>query len=263
MSATIPALVVLEIALMIGIPIAAVLLVRRRWSLVMRLALAGAATFVASQILHIPANSVLARVLHMETQPLIIQAIILGLSAGVFEEGARYLAYRFWQKDARSWREAVFFGLGHGGMESILTGLLVGLTLVNVIAFTQVTDPAALGLSEEALAMTRAEVESYWSMPAYLPLLAAAERVMAMILHLSLSTLVVLCFRVRRIWPLIAAILWHATANVVAVYANQTWGALAAEGLMAVVALISVAILWRTRKALPIEPIEVAVTEGA
>ena len=254
MSPTIAALVTLEVVLMIGIPVAVVLLVKKRWSLSMRLALAGAATFVASQILHIPANSVLARVLKMETQPLIVQAIVLGLSAGVFEEVARYLVYRFWQKDARSWRDAVFFGLGHGGIEAILTGLLVGLTLVNVIALTRVADPATLGLSEEVLATAQAQVEEFWSMPVTMPLLAAAERVMAMILHVSLSTLVVLCFRVRHIWPLLAAILWHAAANAIAVYANVTWGPLAAEGMLTVVTLLSAVILWRTHRVLLSEP---------
>ncbi|MCU0522063.1 MAG: YhfC family intramembrane metalloprotease [Anaerolineae bacterium] len=251
MSSAIAALVTLEVILMIGIPIATVLLVKKRWSLTMRLALAGAATFVASQILHIPANSVLARVLKMETQPLIIQTIVLGLSAGIFEEIARYLVYRFWQKDARSWRDAVFFGLGHGGIEAILTGLLAGLTFVNVIAFTRVADPATLGLSEEVLATALAQVESYWTMPAYMPLLAVAERVMALILHVSLSTLVAWSFHARHIWPVFAAILWHATANAVAVYANLTWGPVAAEGLTAAITLVSVMILWQMRRALP------------
>ncbi len=258
MSPTIVALVVVEVILMIAIPIVAILVLRKRWDLVMRLALAGAATFVASQILHIPANSVLGRIFPMAEQSLIVQAIVLGLSAGIFEEVARYLVYRFWQKDARSWREAVFFGLGHGGVESILTGLLAALTLVNVIAISQVQDPTTLGLPEEMVATTLAQVRDYWTMGAYLPVLAVAERVMALILHVSLSTLVVLSFRVQSIWPVLAAILWHATANAVAVTVAQTWGAVAAEGAMAIIALLSIVILWGTRRALPLERAEVA-----
>jgi len=254
MSSTIVALVVTEVILMIAIPIVAILVLRKRWALVMRLALAGAATFVASQILHIPANSLLGRVFPIAEQPLIVQAIVLGLSAGIFEEVARYLVYRFWQKDARTWREAVFFGLGHGGIESILTGLLAALTLVNVIAISQVQDPTTLGLSEETVATAMAQVDEYWSMHVYLPVLAVAERVMALILHISLSTLVALSFRVNSIWPVLAAILWHATANAVAVTVAQTWGAVAAEGALAIVALLSIVILWRTRQALSYRP---------
>jgi uncharacterized membrane protein YhfC len=238
--------VVLEVILMVGLPVVAVLLVSRRWSLALPLALAGAATFIGSQILHIPANSALARVFNLQARPLLTQAIVLGLSAGVFEEVARYLVYRYWQKDARSWREAIFFGLGHGGIESIMLGGLVGLTLLNMVVIARVDNPALLGLPEAALA----QVTEFWSMPLYLPLLAAAERVMAMVLHMSLSVLVLLCFHKGHLWPLVAAILWHALANAVAVYTAQTWGAVAAEGALAVVALLSVVLLWLTRRTL-------------
>ncbi len=122
----------------------------------------------------------------------------------------------------------------------------MALTLLNMVVIARVDDPAMLGLPEEALA----QVEAFWSMPLYLPLLAAAERVMAMVLHMSLSTLVLLCFHKHRIWPLVAAILWHALANAVAVYAAQTWGDVAAEGVLAVVALLSVGLLRLTHRAL-------------
>ena len=246
MQVSVIAVVVLEILLMVGLPVAAVLVVGRRWSQPLRLALAGAATFVASQLVHIPANSILAQAFDMASQPLWIQAVVLGLSAGVFEEVARYLVFRFWQKDARSWRDAAFMGLGHGGIEAILIGVLVALTLLNMVVIARVDDPATLGLPQEALA----QVEAFWSMPLYLPLLAAAERVMAIVLHMSLSTLVVLCFRQARIWPLVAAILWHTLGNAVTVYAAQTWGDVAAEGVLAVVALLSLGLLRLTRRAL-------------
>ena len=263
MSVLIIALVSLEVVFLICLPAAIVLILRRRWGLPMRLAWAGAATFVASQLVHIPTNSLISQTFDMPSQSLLVQAVVLGLSAGVFEEVARYLVYRFWQKDARSWREAVFFGMGHGGVESILTGALVALTLVNVIAISQVADPSAVGLP----ANTLAEVQAYWSMSPAAPLLAIAERVMAMTMHLSLSTLVVLCFFKSRIWPLFAAILWHATANAVSVYVGQSWGIIAAEGALAVVALLSVGLLWLTQRTLsgagPVKSSVAALDAGA
>lgn len=250
MSTLLIVLIVFEALVMIALPIAALLIVGRRWSLPLRLALAGAATFVASQILHIPANGILGQVLNMSERPVIVQAIVLGLSAGIFEEVARYLAYRFWQKDARSWREAVYFGLGHGGIESILTAFFVVTTLVNVIVITRTPDLTTLGVPEELLEQTAADVAAFWQTPWYMPLLAAAERVMAMILHVSLSTLVVMTFRKSALWALPAAILWHATANAVAVVVNQTWGPVAAEAALLVIAALSIALLWLTHRAL-------------
>jgi uncharacterized membrane protein YhfC len=246
MSTTVVVLVVLEVLFMIGLPVVATLLLRRRWSLPWSLALAGAATFIGSQVAHIPSNSLLNLAFGLQDRRLIVQAVALGLSAGVFEEIARYVSYRYWQKDARSWREATLFGLGHGGVESMLTGLLVGLTLINMIALINVEDPATLGLPEG----TMTQVEGFWAMPWYLPVLAAFERVMAMVLHLGLSTLVVLCFHLSSLWPLAAAVLWHAAADGVAVYAAQTWGPVAAEGSLAVIGLLTVGLLVLTNRTL-------------
>jgi uncharacterized membrane protein YhfC len=247
MSITVLVLVIIEIVLLIAIPVAAVLLLKRKWGFPLSIAIAGAVTFVGSQVLHIPANFLLASVFNMEAQPLIVQAVILGLSAGIFEEVARYIVYRFWQKDVRDWQKVTFFGLGHGAVEAILIGLIVALTLVNMVAIANVEDPAALGLPEGALA----QVQEFWSMPHYTPALAVFERIMAMILHISLATMVALCFSKHTIWPLFAAIVWHAFANAVAVAIAQTWGNVASEGALAVIALFSVGILWLTRKALP------------
>lgn len=249
MSVTVLVVVILEVVLIIGIPITAVLLLRRKWGLPLSIALAGAVTFVGSQLAHIPANSALASAFNMQDQPLIIQSIVLGLSAGVFEEVARYIVYRFWQKDVRSWKESVFFGLGHGGIEAILIGTVVILTLVNMVAIANAEDPAALGLTEENLA----QIEEFWAMPLYTPALAVFERIAALTLHISLATVVALCFSKKTIWPLFVAIIWHAIADGIAVYFSQTWGTAAAEGGLAIVALASIGILQLTRKAL-VEP---------
>ncbi len=251
MTMSVPLLIlfILEILLMIAIPIVVVIWLGKRWSLPLRLSLVGAATFVGSQILHVPANSVIGSALQLEAQPLVIQAIVLGLSAGVFEEVARYLVYRFWLAEARSWREGVLFGLGHGGVEAILTGVLVAVTLLNVIVITNAEDPTALELPEGALA----QVEEFWKTPFYLPPLAVMERVMALILHTSMATLVLLSFHKRHIWPLAAAILWHALADFAAFYAGQRWGIVAAEGLLVVITVGSAALLWWTYRVLAVD----------
>jgi uncharacterized membrane protein YhfC len=203
--------------------------------------------FVAAQILHVPVNAFIGSTFGMEDRPLLVQALILGLTAGLFEELARYIIYRFWRKDARSWRQAVFFGLGHGGIEALLTGMLVLLTLLNMMAIANVDDPATLELPQEALE----QIDAFWGMPLYSPLLAVLERVMAITLHIALSSVVVLCFRApHQVWPLLAAVLWHAFANAAAVYVGTTVGLVASEGTLFIIALLSAGILWLTHRAL-------------
>lgn len=238
----------LEILIVIGLPVAAILVLGRRWGLPLKLALAGAVTFVASQLLHIPVNAfVLGRLLRLDMRPPVLQAIALGLSAGVFEEVARYLVLRFWQKDIRTWRQAVTYGLGHGGIEAVLIGLQVVMNVITVITITTMQDPTALALPDAALE----EIRAFWELPLYLPLLAAAERVMALVLHVSLSTLVALCFHRRTIWPLFAAILWHTIADATAVYIALTLNEIAAEGALMIITFLSTGILWLTYRALP------------
>ena len=104
-------------ALMILIPIVVAILIRRCTGAPWRLFFIGAVTFIASQVLHIPFNFVVQRsgLLPSDTTlmtNLLLYAAFLGLSAGVFEETARYLTYRFWAKDSRSWSRGLMLGSG-------------------------------------------------------------------------------------------------------------------------------------------------------
>ncbi len=248
-----PALVI-ELALMFATPVILGVLLQRRWALPWKLLLIGAATFIASQVVHLPLNAGLTVLFRQDWMPNppdtwgpAFNAIVLGLTAGLCEESARYLVYRFWLKEARSWRQAVLFGVGHGGIESIMTGLLVLVTVLNAVALRNV-DPTTLGLPPDQATEAARQVAEFWRMPLYMPLLAGAERLMSILFHLSAAALVLQAFRKRQIWPLPAAIAWHTTVNAVPLYVNGTWGPVAAEGSLAVLSLVSVAILWVTRR---------------
>src|SRR5436853_1735998 len=46
---------------------------------------------------------------------------ILALTAGLFEEVGRYVGYRWlMRREEKTWSKAVMYGLGHGGLESML-----------------------------------------------------------------------------------------------------------------------------------------------
>jgi uncharacterized membrane protein YhfC len=245
----------IEIAIMLAVPVALGLFLRRRWGLPWTLLFAGAVAFIGSQVVHLPLNYGLTALFRLDWMPkplevwqLPFNAVVLGLTAGLCEETARYLVYRFWQKDARSWREALVFGAGHGGVESIIIGLLVVVTLVSMAALRGV-DMSQLGLPTDQTAEVVRQVEEFWATPVYMPLLAAAERLMAILLHLSLAALVMQVFVRQRLWPLWVAMGWHALVDAVAVYVNGTWGAVASEASLAILSLGSAAILWATHHA--------------
>jgi uncharacterized membrane protein YhfC len=237
---------------MIALPLAVGWWWARRWGARWGVFFAGGVTFIASQVAHIPFNSWVLNPLltHFGWDPVsdimarYWVAILFGLSAGVFEEVARYLVYRFWMKDVRSWREGVFFGLGHGGVEAIILGALAGLALYAALAF-QSTDFEAL--EPDQLQAITLQFEAYWASPWFEVLLGFVERVFALMMHVSLALLVLQVFLRRRAWWLALAIIWHALVDAVAVFGLYTWGPYWTEAAIGLLGISSLAIVWWLR----------------
>jgi uncharacterized membrane protein YhfC len=247
----------LNALLTIAMPLALGIILTRKLSVSWRLFGIGAVTFVASQILHIPFNIFILSPL-LERQDLsiakvvgvqlLIVAILYGLSAGVFEEVARYIVYRFWLKkeNERTWRSALMFGAGHGGIEAIIVGVLGIITLIRLLALRDV-DLATL-VPPDQLEVAKAQVELYWSLPWYGALLGAIERAFAICFHLSATVLVLQAFRRKNILWLGAAIAWHTLLDAVAVFASHTWSIYVAEALIGILGLLSLVIVFALRE---------------
>ena len=245
--------------LMIAMPVVLGILLTRKFHLGWRLWWIGAATFVLSQVVHIPFNLLILNPFLREKFPagqgdksaLLITAIALGLSAGVFEEVGRYLAYLFWAKDARSWRKGVLMGAGHGGIEAVILGGLVLLAYTQLVALRD--SDLISRVPQEQLALLQNQIQIYWSLPWYDTLLGALERFFTLFFHISASVIVLQVFLRRQIRWLWVAILWHAILDAAAVYAISTWGTYAAEALIGVSALLSLGIILALRSPEPLE----------
>jgi uncharacterized membrane protein YhfC len=227
-----------------------------------RLFAIGAATFILSQVGHIPFNLFVQPTIGRasaglsEQGQLVVVAIFLGLSAGLFEESARFLTYRYWASDARTWGKGMMLGAGHGGIEAILTGLnvIVSFFVLNAYhtgAFPLETIPA------EQQPLLEQQIQALFTTPWYTILLGAAERLFAITFHLAASLLVMQTFvrgNGRPGWWLLAAILWHTILNAVAVYSVVTWNVYVTEGLLALLTLGSLFLIFRLRQPEPAEP---------
>jgi uncharacterized membrane protein YhfC len=237
----------------IGISLGLGALLSSKFGLGWRLYWIGAATFILSQLGHIPFNAGLTALFRDGFLPsppaswqLGFNAVVLGLSAGLFEEFARFATYRWWAKDARSWRQGLLLGAGHGGIEALLVGLLV---FVNFIVMFALRDAnLAVQVPADQLPLAQEQVEAYWSATWYDSLLGAVERSFALPAHLALSILVLQVFVRRQFRWLWFAIGWHALLNAVALYVAGTWNIYLAELALGIIALISVWIILRLRQ---------------
>jgi uncharacterized membrane protein YhfC len=238
---------------MILLPVAAWIIFTRKLDLSWKLVLAGGLTFIASQIPHIPLVAALGS--WMAGNSLLINAIILGLLAGIFEETARYILFKFILKNTRTWQAGVLVGLGHGGTEALILGLLSGATFATMLAYRTLDLSTVPSIPAEQVELAKQQVAAYWSMPVYMPLLGFAERIFAMSLHVCLSVMVLLAITTNKpIWFWVA-LLWHALVDAVAVYASQYISPLGVEGLVAVFAIISVVLVFFLRPMFPTEPV--------
>ena len=118
-----------------------------------------------------------------------IYLLLFSFSAGIFEECGSYIVYKLFK--INKLRYAVAFGIGHGGIESIL--------FVGINAIAMIFRP-----------------EELYTVPLENIYIAGVERIFAMLAHVGFS-IIVLCSRKkgkRRL--LIAAILLHGLFNFTA-----------------------------------------------
>ncbi len=247
---------------MIAMPVLLGIYLARKYGFGWRLWWIGAGTFVLSQVGHIPFNAVLTVLFERGVLPtppqawrLTFSAVVLGLSAGIWEEVFRYIAYRWWARDARSWPKGLMLGAGHGGIEAIILGILVMVTVISMVVLrTGNAEMLLAALPPETLDLAREQLALYWSLPWYDSMLGALERLFAITFHLSASILVLQTFLREQIRWLFFAIGWHALLDAAAVYAVATWNAYIAEAIIAVMALVSLGIIFRLKNTPPLVP---------
>ncbi len=207
-------------------------------------------------------DTVLAHLLRTSTAFTWTWLVILAVTAGLFEEVGRYIGYRlFMHREPKIWSKAIMFGLGHGGLESmVLVGGQLVLTLINIVVLS------ALNLNTLPAAQRSVIIQQFAAInaqPVWLPLLAAWERLWTIPLHVALAVIVLQVFRRQHMIWLFLAILFHALVDFLAiaipqVFGNSTGITLLVEGVVCVCGLISLWIIWRLR-----EPVEQATETEA
>jgi uncharacterized membrane protein YhfC len=191
---------------------------RRRMTLAARNILVGAGVFFAfSQVLEKAMHAYLLRANPVTAAwfqaPGIAFAVYGSLAAGLFEEVGRYVGMRLMVKPTRSPGPAVAYGIGHGGIESVLLG---GLAMVQAFAFAILLNSgkfdATFGpaLPPDALNQIRASIENLTLAGLAL---ATIERLVALLTQIGLSLVVWRAVEGKRLSLLAIAVLLHAVVD--------------------------------------------------
>lgn len=244
--------------LMVAMPLILGVWVVRRLKLDWSVFGLGAVTFIASQVLHIPFNQFLlnpelTRVgwISADGWTWVMVALLLGLSAGVFEELARYVVLKRSASRVQGWSEGVLYGLGHGGIEAIIVGGFAFYGLIQALALRDVPLEGVVPAGQ--LEAARIQLEGYWGMAWYEPLFATLERISAISFHTMAALLVLMSVRQRRIIWLGGAILAHTLFNAVALVSVRALGVPATEAILALIGLGCLSVVFRLRSRLEVK----------
>jgi uncharacterized membrane protein YhfC len=212
---------VVAIAFEILMPLVLALIVRRRLGVGWRYFGYGALIFFLFQLIsRVPLVTAIQAAIAPQLQASrglqLAWGVILAVTAGLFEEIGRYIGYRWlMRREEKTWDKAVMYGLGHGGIESMV--LVGGLALASLISLISISAVGIDSLPESQRALAAQQLAAISAQPEWLPLLGAWERLWTIAFHVSLSVVVLQVFRrgsLRWLWLAVAA---HALLDFVTV----------------------------------------------
>lgn len=183
-----------------------------------------------------------------------IYATYGALAAGIFEEAGRFVAFFFLLKKYLDYKDGLAYGIGHGGIESILIGGFAGVQSL-VWAFA-VNDGTFAKMVEKTPQLSSLQ-DLLINTPAYMYLLGGLERVCALVLQIAFTMLVLYAVRQKKYIFVLYAVLFHAGVDFFAALAQKQVISIVSLEVLVVLFSIGAFIVIRKMKAkLITEPIQ-------
>lgn len=236
------AAMIITLVICIGLPLGLCIFWKIKSGARLSAFLVGCGTFVVSalileQLLHAVVLTLTGSLL---TDNLWLYALYGGLAAGLFEETGRLLAMRFCMKKSLEKKNAVMYGIGHGGVEAIL---ITGVTYVSNLLMALTVNSGGLeavigAVDQETGEMLFAQLSQLWELPASQFLLAGTERVSAIILHICLSYLVYKAVKDRKPGFYLLAVFLHFLVDAGTIFLVRVVPVAAVEGILLAVMLV-------------------------
>lgn len=182
----------------------------------------------------------------------IVLAIYGALAAGVFEEGGRLLAFSTLLKNNSQWKDGIAYGIGHGGIETILIGgfsYLTNLIYSNLINSGMFDTVFGSQLSEEQLSQINDLKEALLGLSGTTVIIGMLERIFAFGIQIALTLIVLYAIRKQKHIYVLIAVLLHALVDFpAALFQMGILNLYAVESIAFVLFIASVVFIVRSRK---------------
>lgn len=178
-----------------------------------------------------------------------IASFVYAVSAGIFEECGRFIAFKYIIKNHKRWKDGIAFGIGHGGFEALYIALLMGpmnnfinMILINSGKFESIA--LSKGMPQEAIVNLK---NSLISLSPYLVLMPGIERIFTIIIQMGLTMVVLYGVKLNRKRYLLYAIALHTLVDFpIGLVKNS----ITLEGYVGLAAVISIIFLVKSRNKL-------------
>lgn len=188
-----------------------------------------------------------------------LYALYGGLAAGVFEETGRLVAMKYVVKKLDK-KNAVMYGIGHGGIEAIL---ISGLSMVSNLVTSIMINSGSLAASLDVLGDQKEgiieQLSALWTESSWMFYMAGVERISAVMIHIVMSYMVYLAVKQKKKKWYISAVILHALADGSMIIIAQYLPVVFAEAIL-LAACVSLVLV--VRKLYIAEPVEAETEEN-
>ena len=241
----------IAIIIEVGLPLAAGIWLMRKYKSSWVLILTGLVTYALAELIHIPALNGIKTLFSNGTLaspasrwiPL-VNGLIVGALAGIIENCVRWIGFKVNGKRSDPFRSAVSLGIGHGGLELILVGVLLAINLGSVL-FYNAGAQIAKGVSTTSVQSVLAQITSFWAAPWYYAPLGLFEHLVTFAAQLALSVMVWRAVaKSQPLWLLLAVLYQTVVEGITTFLSGMNWGLWQIEGVLALFLLLSVLMMY-------------------
>ena len=247
----------LQAILVIALVSAVALIWKKKTKQPFELYLIGAVTFFVSAMVleNIPKVPVLS-LPAIKNSP-VLTTVVASVFAGLFEETGRFIAFRTAMKKNHDKKNAISYGIGHGGFEALFLILSTAITYIvmGIMINSGNTEKITADMDEAAIALVTEQLKAVSTSTFSSVLPAVFERISAMTFHISCSVLVFAAAKNKKyimLYPI--AILLHFGFDMLSgLYLTKTVTAIQMEIIYASAAFVMAAAVYCFYKKLPQE----------
>lgn len=243
---------VVSLIISVGLPIALCVFLRVKKRASLSSVLTGCAVFILfaltlEQLLHTLVFQLAGEAL---MNNILLYALYGACAAALFEETGRFLAMKHFMKNQLDRKNALMYGVGHGGAEAII---LIGMSYLNNIATAVMINNGQIRQVLEAMPaeqkdITYQNISLLWTTPGYQFFMSGVERILAIALQIALSVLVYKAVKRGQNQFFFLAMGAHFITDFVAVIATRFIPVIAVEGLLFVMTALVAYLAYRVYK---------------